>query len=183
MAWTAILWASVVFVWYFRFSVWFFEPIVLALKYLLVAVAVVMTVPALMLARRSAVLTGGIVLFALWCGTFVGWWQVAPRAWFFVHRPVFEVARVMVNPGPDYYGAPLPFPLRFLSETGEVSAITMSEGSETGAFFPQWVGVPDDAGGYLYSKTSPVGTDLYGSLCTNPHDLGGGWWMCNLSDG
>ena len=182
LLWTVILWVSVVFVWYFRFSAWFFEPIVLALKYLLVAIAVVVTVPTLLLARRSPLLMSGVVLFALCCATFVGWWQFAPRLWFFVHRPVFEVARVVVDPGTDYYGAALPFPLRFLSETGTVSSVVMSEGSEAGAFFPQWVGIPDDAGGYLYSTTSPVGADLYGSLCTRPQDLGGGWWMCNLTD-
>jgi hypothetical protein len=129
------------------------------------------TVPTLLLARRSPLLMSGVVLFALWCATFVGWWQLAPRLWFFVHRPVFEVARVVVDPGTDYYGAALPFPLRFLSETGTVSSVVMSEGSEAGAFFPQGVGIPDDAGGYLYSTTSPVGADLYGSLCTRPQGL------------
>lgn len=176
-----MLWAVVVLAWSTRFTVWFFEPLVVAFKYLLVAPAVAVTVPTLILARRNPLLVSGVVVLALGCATFVGWWQFAPRAWFFVHRPAFEVARVLVDPGTDYYGAPLPLPLRFLSETGNVSPVQVTEGSEPGSFFPQWVGIPDDAGGYLYSRTRPAGADLYGSLCTDPRDLGGGWWMCNLS--
>ena len=98
-----------------------------------------------------------------------------------MRRPHENVATVLVDPGTDYYGAPLPFPLRFLSETESVSPVQLTGASEPGSFFPQWVGIPDDAGGYLYSRTPPVGADLYGSLCTDPRDLGGGWWMCNLS--
>ena len=60
-----------------------------------------------------------------------------------------------------------------------MSAVSVAGGE--GLFFPQWVGVPDDAGGYVYSPVSPEGADLYGPPCHQPHRLGGGWWTCNLS--
>ncbi|GAA4638712.1 hypothetical protein GCM10023114_45550 [Mycolicibacterium sediminis] len=107
-------------------------------------------------------------------------WRVASGAYFQVHRPLFDLA-LGTAPGPSYYGAPLPLPLRFLTVTGKVSSLG-EEGSD-GRFFPQWAGIPDDAGGYLYSPGgSPVGVDLYGSLCADPVDLGDDWWMCGLAD-
>ncbi|WP_109526539.1 MULTISPECIES: hypothetical protein [Nocardia] len=49
-------------------------------------------------------------------------------------------------------------------------------------FFPQWIGIPDGGGGYLYSpENSPAGVDLYGGPCVEPVDLGDGWWMCDLA--
>ena len=48
-------------------------------------------------------------------------------------------------------------------------------------FFPQWMGIPDDAGGYIWSPgASPEGVDLYGMLCQAPVNLGDGWWMCGM---
>ena len=50
-----------------------------------------------------------------------------------------------------------------------------------GRFFPQWIGIPDDAGGYIYSPSgSPAQADMYGMICSNPVDLGDGWWTCGL---
>jgi hypothetical protein len=38
-----------------------------------------------------------------------------------------------------------------------------------GSFFiPRWTGVPDDAGGYWHSASSPEGRDMYGLGCTEP---------------
>lgn len=113
-------------------------------------------------------------------------WRVAPKTWFLLHRPLFEVART-VEPGDDYYGAKLPAPLRFLSAAGRLSGPRVVIGEERFdrpdvRFFPQWIGIPDDAGGYLYSPAgSPAGADLYGAICADPVDLGDGWWMCGMS--
>lgn len=180
VVWSVTLWIIVVVAWYFRFSLWFFDLPVLVVKYLLVAAAVAVTVRAARLALRRPVLMAAVIVVATFSLTFVGWWQLAPRVWFAVHWPLFEVSRAVIDdPTTDYYGAPLPFPLRFLSQTGTVSAV--QAGGTDGLFFPQWVGIPDDAGGYLYSPVSPEGADLYGSICTHPQRLGAGWWMCNLS--
>ena len=103
-------------------------------------------------------------------------WRFAPRTWFILHRPLFEMA-LATDPGHEYYGNQLPPWLRFLSSEGKVSNLGGSR------FFPQWGEIPDDAGGYLYSPFgSPEVTDLYGMDCKNPVDLGGGWWMCGLAD-
>lgn len=101
-------------------------------------------------------------------------WMVAPRTWFAMHRPLFERA-LETDPGPLDFGNQLPWKLRFLTVDGRVSSLTGSR------FFPQWIGIPDDAGGYLYNpKESPEGVYMYGLVCTNPVDLGDGWWMCGL---
>ncbi len=105
--------------------------------------------------------------------------DVAPRAWFELHRPAFGLAAQAVpDPGPDYYGAPLPESLRWLSATGKVSG-----GEAPGElFFPQWLGIPDDAGGYFYlpGGGSPEGYDMYGLSCEGAEQVGGGWWMCGM---
>jgi hypothetical protein len=108
-------------------------------------------------------------------------YRVFPRAYFALHRPLFEIAR-QNPPGADYYGNPLPLPLRFLSANGNVSRV-IGDGRDVSdiRFFPQWVGIPDDAGGYLYSPAgSPAGVDMYGMVCREPVDLGGDWWMCGI---
>ncbi|MCV7314640.1 hypothetical protein H7J77_03645 [Mycolicibacillus parakoreensis] len=103
-------------------------------------------------------------------------WMVAPRACFLLHRPLFTRA-LHVDPGQDYYGRQLPTHLRMLTVEGKV---VQRDGTR---FFPQWIGIPDDAGGYLYSpQRSPRGVDLFGMICTHPVDLGDGWWMCGLRD-
>jgi len=97
-------------------------------------------------------------------------------AWFTVHRPLFDLA-LETDPGTDYYGNELPAPLRFLTADGRVS------NDNGNIFFAQWLGIPDDAGGYIYNPgQSPEGADLYGLFCQDPVDLGGGWWMCGLAD-
>lgn len=110
-------------------------------------------------------------------------WRMAPRTWFLVHRPLFDLA-LATEPGDDYYGTKLPLPLQFLTVDGRVSSPLADDGPSDGVirFFPQWIGIPDDAGGYLYSPNgSPAGVDLYGMFCSDPVDLGGGWWMCGMS--
>lgn len=124
----------------------------------------------------AALIVVGLVV-VLVTGAIGAWWRFAPHAWFAAHRPLYEQA-LNTDPGDDYYGARLPFHLSFLSATGKVS------GDRDGArFFPQWIGIPDDAGGYWYSPNdSPEGNDMYGMICEGPHDLGDGWWSCGLSD-
>jgi hypothetical protein len=131
---------------------------------------------AVALLERRLWLAVAIVLPVLLVATVVvnATWKVAPRTWFMLHRPLFERA-LETDPGTEYYGSQLPWALRFLVAEGKVSN---RDGSR---FFPQWIGIPDDAGGYLYNPIeSPEGVDMYGFICADPVDLGDGWWMCAL---
>lgn len=124
--------------------------------------------------RRWAVLATVVPVLVVVTVVVNSTWKVAPRTWFAMHRPLFERA-LETDPGDGYYGNQLPGWLQFLVAEGRVS----NRGGSR--FFPQWIGIPDDAGGYLYDPNeSPAGADLYGDICTNPVDLGGGWWMCGL---
>lgn len=169
---------------WFRISLWIFDILLIPAMGLLyfggfVAVAVAA------IKRRSGA-RGVLILVVLALAMLLvnPGHRIAPKTYFALHRPLFEMAR-QTDPGPDYYGNPLPWPLRFLTADGNVSAVSAGEQeADPGTlFFPQWIGIPDDAGGYLYSaEGAPAGADLYGSLCRNPVDLGGGWWMCNMGD-
>ena len=99
------------------------------------------------------------------------WSVLAPRLWFETHRPLYDLTTNDAVGG-GYYGTSLGW-LRPLTVSGNASR------TETGLFYPQWIGIPDDAGGYLWSPSgSPAGVDLYGTICIDPVDLGDGWWLC-----
>lgn len=120
--------------------------------------------------RRGAP-TAGLVVLAVLAG--YNWSMLAPQAYFKTHRPLYEQA-MGVTIGRAYYGSSLGW-YRPLTTNGKASR------TPTGMFFPQWIGNPDDAGGYLWSPLeSPRGVDLYGARCLHPVDLGDGWWMCGM---
>ena len=104
------------------------------------------------------------------------------RSFFAEHRRDLDRVAEMVStgglvspPGEEYYGPALPKELRYLSDTQRVSIVDL------GTFFiPRWTGIPDDAGGYWHSATSPEGRDMYGMGCVAPIDLGGSWWACGM---
>jgi hypothetical protein len=104
------------------------------------------------------------------------WSAAAPTAYFEVHRTLYERAVRTAQTDDSYYGAGLPVALRPLSAKGGVRA------DDGMLFFPQWFGMPDDAGGYFWSpEQSPVGADMFGTTCQDPVDLGEGWWSCGMS--
>lgn len=78
----------------------------------------------------------------------------------------------------EYY-TELPQDLAHLSGTEDG---LISIGPDGRVFVPQWAGIPDDAGGYIYSPddTSPEGWDMWGMDCENQTRLDGGWWACGL---
>ena len=101
-----------------------------------------------------------------------------PQGWFEDHRDEFDEAarRARVSCcGSTYIGNDLPDSLDHLTARGTLTR-------ESGAlFFAQWLGIPDDAGGYWYSPDeSPVGNEMFGTSCSQPIDLGQGWWMCGM---
>lgn len=146
-----------------------------------IGVGLVAMAAAVLVARRSG--RRGVVLLAaiatpVVLAMVVNWGAFAPRLWFESHRPFYALAAQSAVRSEEYYGAPLPLHWRFLSATGSVSTV---DGAQ---FFPLWLGIPDDAGGYFYSPdASPEGLDMYGMICVEPVDLGGGWWLCGFKDG
>ena len=99
------------------------------------------------------------------------------RAWFQDHRADFERAAADLPDDccEEYYGEALPGDLRYLTVDGRVSRF------DGDLFFPQWKALVDDAGGYWYAPgASPAGHDMYGMICEDPVDLGGGWWECGM---
>lgn len=178
-----LLWSGLVswltaFWWYWsRTSLWFMDIVVGPLMAMLYLFGVVAVAVALIRGRHwvaAAIVVPALVVVTVFVNSV---WAFAPRAWFALHRQLFETA-LETDPGPEYYGNELPWHLRFLSVHGRVSDQAGSR------FFPQWIGIPDDAGGYLYNPVrSPSGADLYGMVCRNPIDLGHGWWMCGLRTG
>lgn len=78
---------------------------------------------------------------------------------------------------PDYYES-LPPRLAYVAVRGLVS--TNGHGT---VFVPQWAGIPDDAGGYIYSpRRSPEGMDMWGMGCSEPVRLDGDWWACGMAE-
>ncbi|MEU0496862.1 hypothetical protein [Mycobacterium sp. NPDC006124] len=176
--WFGLACWSVAALWHFLRppSLWLLDVVVQPLSVVLYVFGFGAVIVALVAQRRRTALLTVVPVMIVVTALVNPGWQVAPRAWFAMHRPLFDMA-LATQPGESYYGNALPLHLRFLSSGGRVSD---QDGSR---FFPQWIGVPDDAGGYLYDPIrSPVGADLYGSSCRNPVDLGGGWWMCGLAD-
>lgn len=178
--WVWVLWGGLAcwlagFWWHWtRTSWWIFDILMVPLMGALYLLGPVAVLVAAVRGRRWVVLATVVPVMVVVTAVVNSGWMVAPRAWFAMHRPLFERA-LETDPGRGYYGNKLPGSLRFLVAEGRVSN---RDGSR---FFPQWIGIPDDAGGYLYNpKESPEGVDMYGDICSNPVDLGDGWWMCGL---
>ena len=157
-------------------SMWILDLAIIPFTAVVYVFAFVMSILAVVASRRLVVLLTVAPVIVVLTALVNPMWRVAPRTWFMVHRPLFDLA-LETDPGTDYYGNELPAPLRFLTADGRVS------NDNGNIFFAQWLGIPDDAGGYIYNPgQSPEGADLYGLFCQDPVDLGGGWWMCGLAD-
>ncbi len=106
----------------------------------------------------------------------LNWVSVAPQLWFQTHRLAYDAAVAASSDiGDGYYGDELPLQWRWLTVDGRVVE------KDGALFFPQWYAIPDDGGGYFYSRSgSPAGTDMAGMICQAPVNLGDGWWMCGM---
>lgn len=81
------------------------------------------------------------------------------------------------NPHPDYY-EDLPDELAYVAVYGLIS--TDGRGA---VFVPQWAGIPDDAGGFIYwPYDGEPRWDMWGMACSAPVHLDGMWWGCGLAD-
>lgn len=124
--------------------------------------------------RRWLAVSAPVVTVVLAAAT-VNWSVVAPATYFELHRPLYDHAVANAHPDDSFYGADLPVALRPLAAQGRVARV------DGMLFFPQWIGIPDDAGGYWWSPDrSPAGADMFGMACVHPEPLGGGWWACGL---
>ena len=129
--------------------------------------------------RRAAIRAGvTVVVLASFVVTVVGP-QMNTRMRFDLMRPDLDRAErlsmVTSNPFPDYYER-LPVGLSYGSVNGLVS--TNGHGQ---LFVPQWAGIPDPAGGYIYSpEANPESFDMWGMGCKKPVPLDGNWWACGM---
>lgn len=124
--------------------------------------------------RRRWLAVAAPILTVLLAVLTFNWSYAAPASYLNAHQALFERA-VDRTDLTDSYATRLPFGLRPLAAGGKVQ---VQDGT---IFFPQWLGVPDDAAGYFWSPDrSPKDLDMYGTLCLDPVDLGGGWWSCGM---
>lgn len=165
-----LLWIPVVAWWWQRTQLWLLDLIVIPLGILIGSLALGMVVIGLLRGRHVLL---ACVLVPLLLASFAVTGPYAsqrPQLWMWIHRPMYTAA-LSHDPGTDYYGSTLPPNLRVLAVDGRSSA------KDGVRFFPQWIGIPDDAHGFLYSPgRAPVGFDMYGLECREPRDLGDGWW-------
>lgn len=132
-----------------------------------------------------------VVLFSVVAVALSGWtssWTMLdPRSNFFVHQYRFAMLAEVLDRGDfrgthEYYGDPLPISLASLSLNGRVSIRGTCKGQPV-YFVPRWVGMPDDAGGYLYFPGLPEPgescfLDLWGrpGYLSEAEPLSKGWW-------
>ncbi len=101
----------------------------------------------------------------------------SPQLIYQAHRADFNTIATMAQKGelPDKSpaGNDLSLRLRYLSSNGKATWIN-------GALFvPRQVSFPARSGGFWYvPKGSPVGLDMFGTLCSQPMLIDRNWWVC-----
>ena len=122
---------------------------------------------------------------------FNNWSVFEPRSYYWSHRWAFAAVADGVRDGTigasdAYYGELLPRPLRDLSTNGRAAAISRHGGRPV-VFVPEYLGVPDDAAGYVFYEgvlPADLTLDLYGSRASlkGAENLGDGWWYARPGD-
>jgi energy-coupling factor transporter transmembrane protein EcfT len=121
---------------------------------------------------------------------FNNWSVFEPRSYYWSHRWAFAAVADGVHNGTigasdAYYGELLPRPLRDLSTDGRAAAIGRPNGRPI-VFLPEYLGIPDDAAGYVFYEGEPgdIVLDLYGAPAHLPgaQRLGDGWWYARPGD-
>ncbi|MCC2314591.1 hypothetical protein [Cellulomonas xiejunii] len=103
------------------------------------------------------------------------------RVAFEVHRPAYEAVVAQLDDvsvgTADGYGRYLPLPEGY----GPLTVRGTVDVGEDHVFFPQWTGIPDDAGGFFHMRSgSPAGLDMRGWACADPVHLDDDWWACGM---
>lgn len=155
---------------------------VIALLYLLLLIGVGIAVGTAPRHKWLASVIGAVAVVAAFASfTPMGFWW-SEEVYFQAHRDEFAaLAEHFDSPSfkddpeaREYYGAPLPPLLALVSSDGRASY----DGAAT--FVPVWQGIPDDAGGFFYSRTSPQDYDMYGLICDYPEQVAENWWACGM---
>ncbi|GAA1325427.1 hypothetical protein [Actinocatenispora thailandica] len=134
---------------------------------------------------RRWVLPVTVAVLVAACFHSVSWSVFEPRSYYAAHRYAFAMVAADVRDGSigastEYYGDFLPWYLHGLSATGRAAVVGQQHGRPV-VFLPQWLGMPDDAGGYVYVQARPAPdllVDLFGEplAVDDGLDLGDGWW-------
>lgn len=127
-----------------------------------------------------AAITGGLATVY-----YTNWAAFEPRSYYALHQRGFAEIAKMVRDGElrtehEYYGRRLPRHLADLSTTGTAAIVGRQDGAPV-VFLPQFLGIPDDAIGYVYFEGQPDDAlllDLFGHPfnLTDGERLGDGWW-------
>ena len=129
--WAGLAGWGVAFWWYLsRTSMWFLDLVLDPLMAGLYLFGLAAVTGVLVRRRRWGMLAAVVPVLAVLAVFVNAMWAVAPRAWFSLHRPLFERA-LATDPGDDYYGTALPWPTSYVSVNGRVSNANGSR------FFPQ----------------------------------------------
>lgn len=123
-------------------------------------------------------------------GAFViplNWATLAPAGNYFAHMPSYGILSHQIDRG-DYIGSAEEYqtlspPLASLSANGAITTAGTCD-EDPVYFIPQWFGIPDAAGGYLYipdtGSTPPLDCtlSLHGRFVSlqSAHQLPDGWW-------
>ncbi|WP_147437427.1 hypothetical protein [Micromonospora musae] len=150
----------------------------------LIAVALTVLLTYRLSKSRSAALVVATILLVAF-GWFTNWGPFQPASYWITHRWAFDAVADGVRDGRigasrEYYGELLPRHLRDLSTNGR-AAVVGSQDDKPVVFLPQWLGIPDDAGGYVYLDATPrsdLSVDLFGVpvRVSGGQELGDGWW-------
>lgn len=117
---------------------------------------------------------------------FTNWSLLDPRSYYVIHRWGFDHVAELVDqgelgrPGGEYYGQQLPRYLADLSTSGRAAVVGRQDGKPV-VFLPQFMGIPDDAVGFVYFDGQPDSDlliDLFGhpAYLAEGESLGDGWW-------
>ena len=132
-----------------------------------------------------------VVLLALVSVHFINWAAFHPVSYYATHEYAFAAMAAAIRNGSihlsnEYYGEPLPYYLRDLSTNGKVAIVGYQDGVPV-LFLPQWIGIPDDAAGYVFfdgDARPDLAVDLFGAPANVSAgiDLGDSWWYLRPGD-
>ncbi|MGL5407064.1 MAG: hypothetical protein ACRDAX_09885 [Propionibacteriaceae bacterium] len=102
-----------------------------------------------------------------------------PQRYYALHKVEFYLTEKWIEDNnitaSKDYTVDLPIPLKHFSATGSVYLSRYNS-----ALIPRWVGMPDDAGGYVYATSDPGTVEALGSICRAVH-IDGNWWHCGMT--
>jgi hypothetical protein len=116
-----------------------------------------------------------LLAFSVVCVHFTNWGVFHPSSYYATHRYAFAAVAAGLRDGSvgstdDYYGRALPWYQRDLSTLATAAVVGEQDGRPV-VFLPQWLGIPDDAAGYVFLDRAPepgLTVDLFGAQVQQP---------------